>query len=698
VAIDVSKFIARFVEEARDHLATLNQGLGALAARPDASADIDRLFRAAHTIKGSARMLRLMPVSDTAHAIEDVLGALREQRLSVDAELIGLVQRALDRIAQAVDQLDAQPDPAQLPARDEALCTALSARASASPPPAPASAAPPPPAPEATPTTARAETVRVRLDHLDGLIHLMGEILARHDQLHERPAELRALLRALPETTARPCARLAHALDDDIQSQDVLIRQLHDRALALRMLPLSIIVEPAVRTLRELAHSIGKTMQCRVIGSDIELDRQLIDQLADPLIHLLRNAIDHGLEPPEERRAAGKPAIGQVQLRARQDGGWVVIEIEDDGRGIDLEAVRDKARRKGLLSAEQAQAAGERELIELIFTPGFSTAALITDLSGRGVGMDAVKASVVDQLHGQIQVDNQPGQGSRFSLRVPVSLAVMRVLLVEAGGQRVGFLAQHVAEIQRVVRTRLLEVADRQAVIVGNEFVPVLSLAELLGLETSGGKMSDSLVLVVLRIGDEKLALGVDDLYDERDLVVKPVPGMLRHLALLSGFVSSGHQALISVLHAPALLEGARRMRGLSQQPPATARSTEAASVARLLVVDDSLNTREIEKDLLEAHGYQVTLAEDGLDGLRKALSESFDAVLTDVEMPRMDGFTLTERLRAQDAYQSTPIIIVTSREKEQDKERGLHVGADAYIVKGDFDQNNLLSTLRALL
>jgi CheY-like chemotaxis protein len=347
----------------------------------------------------------------------------------------------------------------------------------------------------------------------------------------------------------------------------------------------------------------------------------------------------------------------------------------------------------------------DQEVVDLIFLPGFSTSAIITDISGRGVGMDVVKQSIVDDLQGAVSVETRPGAGTTFALRLPLSLAMMRVLLVEVAGLPFGFTAQYVTELIRVPHAEMLTVAQRQAVIIRNEFVPVVPLADLLAIpqrnlprnpsaatQPAPGRLG--MLLVVVRVRNEKLALAVDELQDERDMVIKPLPAHMRRLPTVSGMVVTGRNELVSVLHAPALLELARRARG----PAAPAEVAGEGGGYRVLVVDDSLNTREIEKDVLEAWGYRVTLAEDGLDGLRKARAGEFDAVLTDVEMPNMDGFTLTARLREEEKYRDTPIVIITSREKEEDKRRGIQVGADAYIVKGDFEQGSLVDTLRSLL
>lgn len=762
MAIDIKKFVVRFVEEARDHLNQLNSGLAALDAGSTDQEGINVIFRSAHTIKGSSRMLKLSTITETAHKLEDVMGGLRDGSLQFSQPLGQLLYRAVDTLSTLVDKLAETADGAHLPPPDELLCAALTQAAAGqfalvptSEPvvvpslPVSATVLEPLPAVEApaieqptldviaapqivsvapaSPPEAKlktAETVRVRLSKLDELIKLMGEVVSSHARMRQRLLDIHGIEQAYGkfgalvdlvdplevvdklgesanENVASRLHCFAQTLKEDVQAQEVLMAELHDKTLLMRMLPLAIVFEPAGRLVRELARSIGKQVECVVNGAEIELDRQIIDKLSDPIIHLIRNAIDHGLETPERRSAAGKSVQGRLTLSARQDGGWVVIEVTDDGGGIPLAAVREKAVKKSFVSEEKATAMSDQEAIDLIFLPGFSTSNIITDLSGRGVGMDVVKQCILDDLQGVINVETRPGTGTTFALRLPLSLAVMRVLLVEVDGLPFGFTAQYVAELLRVPQAEMLTVAERNAVIIRNEFVPVVSLSELLRIPAHLAKYHEyahtmGLLLLVLRVRNEKIALRVDNLLDERDMVIKPLPEHMRKLPMVSGMVTTGKNELVSVLHAPALLDLARRVR--TQAVRAKAETHVAESHYKVLVVDDSLNTREIEKDVLEAYGYHVTLAEDGLDGLRKAIDGDFDAVLTDVEMPNMDGFTLTARLRQEERYRNKPIVIITSREKEEDKRRGVQVGADAYIVKGDFDQSNLVDTLRALL
>ncbi|GAB3358212.1 MULTISPECIES: hybrid sensor histidine kinase/response regulator [Giesbergeria] len=719
MALDIRKFIGRFIEEARDHVRQLGEGIVQLG-HGGGNDTINALFRSAHTIKGSARMLKLVPITDTAFEVEEVLGKLRDTSLVYTPALGQLLQQAVDQLATLVDQLASSGDPQSLPAVDAKIVAALRQASNANPATAPApphaEQATPAPAPlTTTPTAATttaeprliaSDTVRVRLAKLDELIKLMGEVVSSHVQLQQHQMDLVHLQRAASQTDVRLAQQLrsvAQTLKDDVQAQAMLMNELHDKALAMRMLPLAIVFEPAAHLVRDLGRSVGKQIDCIVRGSEIELDRQMTDRLADPILHLIRNAIDHGIERPEVRTTAGKPAVGRLTLSAHQDGNWVVIAITDDGGGIPLEQVRDKAIKKGLITAEKATALGERGLIDLIFLPGLSTNDIITDLSGRGVGMDVVKQCVLDELHGSISVETQAGVGTTFSLRLPLSLAMMRILLVQVQGLPLAINAQYVAELLRLPSDALMTVTGRQAVILRNEFVPVVHLAELLAIPTQQRPASpprsttdERMLLLVLRVDHEALALCVDELLDEHDMVIKPLPSHLQHLPMLSGMVLTGRNELASVLHAPALLDAARQARGESVR--VQAHHHDSDNTYHVLVVDDSLNTREIERDVLQAYGYQVTLAEDGLDGLNKALAYDFDAVLTDVEMPNMDGFTLTARLRQEAKYQTRPIIIITSREKDEDKRRGVQVGADAYIVKGDFDRSNLVDTLKALL
>lgn len=711
MALDIKKFIGRFVEEAKEHLGRMAHSLSALEQGSASAEDVNSLFRSAHTLKGSSRMLKLEPITQLAHSLEDVLSALREQQLQINHDVMSALYQGVDFLSDQVEQLANHGQLTENAALKQ-LCQQLSGLAesqtmqpSVEMSAGPVSLAGEHDAERVTPILTASDTVRVKLTKLEELIKLMGELLSGHAGMRELSVTARRLEQQLQRHTHNelPVAmrQFSHDMRDRVLSQDSLMQELHDKALQLRMLPLSIVFDPAARLVRDLARSIGKQVECRIYGSEIELDRQMIDQLADPIIHLLRNALDHGIETPEQRQKAGKLPQGLLHICARQDAGWVVLDIRDDGVGLSLDAIRDRALKKGLFSQAELREMSDQQVTDLIFLPGFSTSNIITELSGRGVGMDVVKRSIVDELQGVMSIQTRRGEGTCFTLRLPLSLAIMRVLLIRAGTQVLGFTAQYVTELLSVAPSALIHVADRNAVIIRNEFVPVVKLAELLNLpeETEPRKILNregkSLLLLVICVHTEKLAVQVDELLDERDLVIKQLPEHLANNPLISGMVSMGQNHLVSLMHVPYVLDLSRKTKQ-SVNKHSSAGSEKPKK--RILVVDDSLNTREIERDVLEAWGYHVTLAEDGQQGLDKALAEDFDAVLTDVEMPEMDGFTLTTRLREDANYKNKPIIIITSREKESDRRRGIEVGADAYIVKGSFDQNSLVDTLKLLL
>lgn len=739
MALDMKKFLLRFVDEAREHIVQLGAGLDALESDPNDVESVNAIFRSAHTIKGSSRMLKLISISTTAHHLEDLLNVMRDGGVRYTSELGRLLYRGLDAIAALVELV---ANGAPLPEADALLCTELAEAAQHSLASmlvptltqpevhemALSTAGVAEPETQTSPEIERpsvrvendsrkasapksAETVRVRLSKLDDMTKLMGEVVSCHSTARQSLVRIREIEKMQVDASLAKnpqwrrmqtlLREFGNNLRDDLTRQNLLVDELHSNILTMRMLPLAMVFDSVGRTMRALAMTMGKQIECTVQGADMELDRQIIDAVGEPIMHLLRNALDHGIEMPEQRMAKGKAATGKISLCARQDGAFVMIEIADDGNGIALAALREKLVKKKILSQEKVDALPDSEVLDFIFLPGFSTSQIITEISGRGVGLDVVKRCIVDELQGEISVDTQPGKGSIFSLRLPMSLALMRVLLVTVNDTPFGFSAASVVEFMRVSASSFLSVSERQVVVIRNEFVPVVSLAVLLGLPKRSAKIDmgvnanhiEGSLLLVVKVRTEKMAFVVEALFDERDMVVKPMPNHLRRFSLVTGMVTTGKDELVNILHVPGLFE---RARTLAIAP--SERLQTVARVNRILVVDDSINTREIEKDVLEAHGYQVILAEDGSDGLRKAQENHFDAILTDVEMPNMDGFTLTEHLRQLEKYQHTPIIIITSRAKEEDKRRGIAVGADAYIVKGDFEQSSLVEILGRLL
>lgn len=709
MAIDLKKFVLRFIDEGRGHLQTISEGAFLLSADEHTDAWIGEMFRAAHTLKGGARMLKLQSIADVTHHLEDVLSELRDNKLTPDRALGNLIHESVEYLSGQLTQLFVSEGDNQLPPADAGLCERL-ARASRGEDitltveTAGATEKPVVPAPATSSSMdagiKQADFVRVKLNKLDGLIDILGEVLAGHDRLEQQIQNLSQLVPRLPGLSAEQLRQQIHdfsaQLKESVQLQHLQMFELYDVAARIRMLPLSTLFEPISLQVSELASTLNKQVVCRFVGGEVEIDRQLIDRLSESLTHLLRNAVDHGIGEIDERLALGKSTRGTITITTQQDGSGILLRIEDDGRGLNYEAISAKAVSKGLVPASMAGQLSEQECNELIFHPGFSTSKIVSELSGRGVGLDVVRKTVVTDLQGDLQVYSRPGVGTSFNLRLPVSLTMMRILQFEEQGHLFGLAAQYVVEVVECTAQGISDIAGRPAIILHNEFIPVVCVGSLLGIhERQSSFSTPGQRLIVVQNQYSKMALQVDKLLDERKMMIKPLPKHMQQQSLVSGMVQTPDNQLVSILHVPALMAMAQQSRQTSTTAPATSVTQDAWHV---LVVDDSLNTREIEKNVLEAHGYQVTLAEDGLSGLQKAKLTQFDAVLTDVEMPFMDGFTFTKSLRGEKNYQHTPIIIVTSRAKEEDRRRGIQVGADAYIAKGDFEQDSLIKTLKMLL
>jgi two-component system chemotaxis sensor kinase CheA len=416
--------------------------------------------------------------------------------------------------------------------------------------------------------------------------------------------------------------------------------------------------------------------------------------LADPLRHLVRNAVDHGVEPPARRREAGKPPAGRVTIAAVLRGSQVEVVVADDGRGLDLDALRQQARKRRL-----PEGVSDAELARLVFLPGFSTVRLITDVSGRGVGLDVVK-SRLESLHGTVDLSFAPGQGTRFTLAVPLTLTTLRVLLVGAAGQTFALASTNVQRLVRVEPGHLRFVEGREMLALGGPPLPVASLAGTLGLTgTAPPHANGKAPAVVVKAGTLTAAFLVDELVNEQEVLIKNLGARVRRVRHLSGatILPSGQVAL--VLNAAALIRTALERAPAEGIAATLARAAPAgAAKKRILVVDDSVTTRTLEKSILEAAGYEVTAAADGAAAWQLLQERGADLVVSDVEMPRLDGFALTEAIRGSRRFRELPVVLVTGRESEQDQARGIEVGADAYLVKSAFDQTNLLQTIAQLL
>ncbi|WP_404363849.1 response regulator [Corallococcus coralloides] len=472
--------------------------------------------------------------------------------------------------------------------------------------------------------------------------------------------------------------------------------QVSEEIQGLRMLPLSVLFEPYPRMVRDLARELGKEVELVVDGEDTRADRSVVEALREPLMHLVRNALDHGLETRVDRVASGKHPRGCLTLRAAREGSRIVLRVEDDGAGMDPALLRRVAVRRGVLDEPAANALSDAAARELVFLPGFTSRDVVTDLSGRGVGLDAVRTSL-QALGGDVGVESAPGWGTIFTLRVPVSLTVAPLLFVQVVDETLALSAVHVSRALKVDASEVGEVAGRPTLRMEGRVLPFASLASLLGLATERPAREGELVLVVKGQGMEA-ALAVDRVLEERVQAILPLKGILARYTHLTGATSLADGRLAMVLSAAALAAGVHGTAPLKlARPPVRA---PAPRRRRILVVDDSPLTRELVANLLEAVGYDTLRAADGPSALEQLAQEGppVELVVTDLEMPEMDGVELTRRLKADPARRGLPVVILTTRGGEPDRARGLAAGADGYITKGDLVRQDLVDVVGRLL
>jgi two-component system chemotaxis sensor kinase CheA len=480
---------------------------------------------------------------------------------------------------------------------------------------------------------------------------------------------------------------VARALREDQRALARAAEPLELEILRLRMDPFRELGEYLERLARDLSFAESKPIEFSIEGGEIELDRGVLERLKAPLAHLLRNAIDHGIEPSGERRGYGKPERGRVAIRVTLRGEVVQIEIQDDGRGLDLGAIRGKAG---------AAAAGlsDRDLVRLIFGHGFSTAKAVTEISGRGVGLDVVKTEL-EAINGRVDVESEPRRGARFVLELPPTLSRSRVLFVNAGGERFALPCTSIESLLRVEAKALRILEGKPAVLVQGTPLPVVMLARILELGAPSLDPEARLPLVVLSVRGRRVAVGVDELIAQDDVLLKPLGRRLRRVRGVSSAIILPDGRLCLVLNPQELLAAALE---LPEAPGFLQAAQQAPTRRRLLLADDSLTTRTLERNILESAGYEVMTASDGRAALELLEKHGADLVLSDVEMPEMDGLGLVSAIRASARFRATPVILLTALDAPDHRQRGLDAGADAYLVKGAFDQTRLLDTIRQLL
>jgi two-component system, chemotaxis family, sensor histidine kinase and response regulator WspE len=779
-----------FRSEADGQIALMTEGLLALEgeASPSPSA-LEALMRAAHSLKGAARIVGLEAAVRVAHSLEDNFVAAQRGEFSIRSAHVDVMLKAVDllaRIAQLAEESATdwhseneeliggtvaslqglrtwvetevagsatRPPTLTLPHKgggDQTGGGEQEADSSLTTPPEASPLAPSPLAgegrgggdvalPAALPSSpasdAPGRVVRVSAESLSRLMGLAGESLVQSRQLRPfvdalialrsrqatlietlqaveerrasgspsdsaRVAELLARARAEAARCIDGLNREAEAFDDYARRGEDLAGRLHHEVLASRMRPMSEGARGFPRMVREVSRELGKKVRFEVRGENTGVDRDILDKLDAPLTHLIRNALDHAVEPPDERIAAGKEATGVIRLDARHSAGMLQITVSDDGRGVDPARLRDKIVRRGLVTAEMAAQLTEAELLEFLFLPGFSTKEAVTEISGRGVGLDVVQ-DMVKSVGGVVRVTSKLGRGTRFTLQLPITMSVIRALLVKIAGEPYAFPLNRIDRIVRVPRDDVRRLEGRSHFLMDGHLVGLIDAVQVLELPESIDA-ADPMSVVVVSDRGARFGMIVDEFLGERDLEVRPLDHRLGKPPDVNSasVLDDGWPVLIvdveDLVRSIDNLLGGKRLKGIAS--PALVASKARKAVKRILVVDDSITVRELERQLLESRGYAVDVAVDGVDGWNAVRQGDYHLVISDVDMPRMDGITLVRSIKQDSRLKSIPVVIVSYKDREEDRMRGLDAGADGYLTKSSFQDRTFLDAVADLI
>ncbi|MGA2624836.1 MAG: response regulator [Bacteroidota bacterium] len=749
---------ATFRIEAEEHVRAISAGLMELEKTPALERRaqvIETIFREAHSLKGAARSVSLIDIESICQPMESIFAALKRQDISLAPVLYDLLHQATDMITQLIAETGEESAPAlrsrsrelirqlkdistgtaQFGKHEEpVLATAAIASRGAESQTAGGIKAVPNLTVEKP--VVMAETVRIPTARLDPLLLQAEEMISVKIAASQRAVELQEINNALVSWKAESDtwkARQSPGLEWDellawnkgrlnaLQSQVAAvimgaeqdqraIRHLVDEHLeamkSVLMFPVSLLVEVLPKFARDLARAQGKEVELLIQGAEIEIDKRILEELKDPLIHLVRNCIDHGIAKPEERTREGKQPCGTIRITfVAKDNRWMEVSVSDDGPGVALDKVRAAAVKMGLLPADAAKHPGAQETVQLIFVSGMSTSPIITDISGRGLGLAIVREKV-EKLGGTVFVESQPRAGTTFRLLLPMTLATFRGVLVRAGEFVFVVPASNVERVLRVRKEDIKTIENRETIRLDGHILPMARLRDTLelpvrkngsaGSKTPGFTEANHMPVIVLTSSEKSFAFLVDEVLQEQEVLVKGLGAQLKRVRNIAGATILGTGKVVLVLNVQDLMKSAVRSAAVTRKETVT--GSAPVKTGRILVAEDSITSRSLLKNILETAGYQVATAVDGTDAFTQLRGNEFDLVVSDVDMPRMNGFELTAKIRGNKKLSDVPIVLVTALESREDRERGIEVGANAYIIKSSFDQSNLLDVIHKLL
>lgn len=675
----LEQLLAGFVDEAQEIYDRVTRSLMELEKLPAQGPQFDDVARGLHTLKGSAATLGLDELASLAHRMEDVILPLRGSGAPIPPAMADAVLKTLDAW---MARLRATANKTVLP---DLQFQAKLLDESAHPRPV----SEPPEVRRATatemeePQTAEETSWRVSTRQVTALLHEVERLREVRLRLDERRREIEKAIQKSSPDLRDPLLNLRRALGADGEEAGDIVASMEDGLKAISTMPVRTVIEPLRRAVRDLCKATGKMARLSVVGSEVSLDRRVLEQLRSPLVQLVRNSVDHGLELPEVREAAGKHREGAITIRVEQQGNMLFLEVADDGAGLDLTRIREAALRRGIAPAEELSTMTTTHMHQLIFRPGFTTRTDVTDVSGRGVGLDVVR-SQIQSLHGQVEVQSVPGQGTRFILTLPAELGSSPVLVVRCGEHQLG-LPMAAVESSRMARAKDLQIGRARVQLEHeNQLLPVHDLGARVGLRQPEAPAEGQPILIVHTQG-RRLALSVDEVLGDKELVIRPLPLEVRDLAAWQGAATLARGELVLILRPDFLVGSSEAQAGVT-------------GTRRALVVDDSLTARALHRTALEAGGYLVHTAASAKQALEQLRHAAYDVMVCDIGMEEMDGFELTAAVRERPETDSMPILLVSARDSESDRQRGAAVGADGFLTKKDCVSGRLLSEVGAVI
>lgn len=723
-----------FLEEALERLNDLSRHILRLEESPEDREVVNELFRIYHSLKGTGGTYGFPVVSAVAHELETLIDSSRKSGRPFSSAAIDLMLESVDVLGKIFQQAKegTLDQGREIPLIGRVQAFMDTSRAPERKPSAPQPAAP----------TIRAvgdETIRVGLQKLDHLVQIAGEMILGRTQVEDLSAGFDGLqrttrtfqrgfhsmrdalltgagpkpssdgpkLRELLDRRAEDSDRLVSQVDDITDQvhrwamrSGLLVDELQEEVLNVRMLPVGNLFRPFVRTVRDLSKSSGKEVSLVISGEETELDKRAMEEISDPIMHIIRNCVDHGIESPEVRRRAGKPRVGTIRLSACQEGNRAVIEVEDDGAGIDPAKVKRAAIERGIIEEGQAAALRDEEAVRLIFEPGFSTKEAVSTVSGRGVGMDVVKTNVA-KLTGTVDVQSVVGKGTKTVIRLPLTLAVVQGLVVRCGPQIFCIPTTSVDDVFRISKEEMAQmttVGGQRSIQRAGHVLPLVGLADLLGIQDPGQREEPRFAVVIHSAENKRIGVLVHELVREEGIIVKSLGTFLGAVENVAGatILSDGDIAL--VLGASALVRTAETKGAVAPICGAEVPAVQARASQTVMVVDDSFIARELLASVVESCGYKVISVSNGADALRRLRSQPSDLVIADVDMPALNGLELTSRIKGENTLKHVPVIVISAQEDDEAKRKGMEAGADAFIAKGAFEQRDLISTIESFL